>query len=58
MASDRHWDAYYPGASRQLLKMQSPNGSWTGDGIGEAFGTSTALIILQLPYKYLPIYQR
>ena len=29
-----------------------------GDYIGQTYGTSIALIILQLPYKYLPIYQR
>lgn len=58
LASDRHWDAYYPTASKQLLNMQVEDGSWQGDGIGEVFGTSIALIVLQLPYKYLPIYQR
>jgi hypothetical protein len=41
-----------------LLAMQSPDGSWQGDGIGEIYGTSIATIILQLPYKYLPIFQR
>jgi hypothetical protein len=34
------------------------DGSWNGDGIGKAYGTAIALIILQLPYKYLPVYQR
>ena len=29
-----------------------------GDGIGKAYGTAIALVILQLPYKYLPVYQR
>jgi hypothetical protein len=33
-------------------------GSWDGDGIGKTYGTSIALVILQLPYKYLPVYQR
>lgn len=56
-AGDKYWDKYFPGARDQLLKMQNANGSWQGD-IGETFGTSIALIVLQLPYKYLPIYQR
>ncbi len=34
------------------------DGSWQGDYIGKAYGTAIALIILQLPYKYLPVYQR
>jgi hypothetical protein len=57
-AGDKYWDNYFPGARDQLLKMQSGDGSWQGDGIGKTYGTSIALIILQLPYKYLPIYQR
>jgi hypothetical protein len=58
MAGDQYWDKYFPGARDQLLRMQSPDGSWQGDGIGEIYGTSIATIILQLPYKYLPIFQR
>jgi hypothetical protein len=57
-AGDKYWDAYFPGTRDGLLKMQAPNGSWVEDGIGPVFGTSIGLIILQLPYKFLPIYQR
>ena len=38
--------------------MQRQDGSWNADGIGPVFDTSVGLIILQLPYKFLPIYQR
>ncbi len=58
MAGDQYWDAYFPATRDQLLSMQSPEGAWQGDGIGEVYGTSIATIILQLPYKYLPIFQR
>ena len=58
MAGDEYWDAYFPDARDQLLAMQNGEGSWTGDGIGEVYGTSTAVVILQLPFKYLPIFQR
>ena len=57
-AGDEYWDAYYPGQRDSLVKSQTSNGSWNGDGVGPVFGTSVALIVLQLPYKYLPIYQR
>ena len=40
------------------MKMQNANGSWDGDGIGPVYGAAIACIILQLPYKFLPIYQR
>jgi len=59
MAGDEYWDAYFPATRTQLISMQDKSaGSWSGDGIGKAYGTSIALIILQLPYKYLPVFQR
>ena len=49
----------FPGRLRdQLIGMQAPDGSWHGDGIGEVYGTAIAAIILQLPFKFLPVYQR
>jgi hypothetical protein len=57
-AGDEYWDSYFPPARDNLLKQQSAEGSWQGDGIGEIFGTSLACVLLQLPYKFLPIYQR
>jgi hypothetical protein len=58
MAGDAYWDVYFPKTRDQLIAMQSGDGSWMGDGIGQVFGTAIAVIILQLPYKYLPVFQR
>jgi hypothetical protein len=58
MAGDQYWDNYFPRTRDQLIAMQQPDGSWQGDGIGQVYGTSIAAIILQLPYKYLPVFQR
>jgi len=59
MAGDQYWDKYFPTTRDQLLGMQNAaDGYWDGDGIGRTYGTSIALIILQLPYKFLPVYQR
>jgi hypothetical protein len=57
-AGDKYWDDYFPEARDQLLQQQQADGSWNGDGVGQVYGTGIALIILQLPYKFLPIYQR
>ncbi|MEM9110710.1 MAG: prenyltransferase/squalene oxidase repeat-containing protein [Planctomycetota bacterium] len=62
-AGDEYWDTYFPAARDQLLKMQGDEGQWKGpDGawqeVGPVYRTALALTILQLPYKYLPIYQR
>jgi hypothetical protein len=59
MAGDKYWDDYFPDTRDALLQMQDKSeGSWNGDGIGKTYGTAIALVILQLPYKYLPVYQR
>lgn len=54
----KDWKAYYPRIKRRLLGMQFPDGSWNGDNVGTTYGTAMATTILQLPYGYLPIYQR
>ncbi len=54
----KDWTDYYPNISQKLQKMQSPDGSWNGDSVGTTYGTAIATIILQLPYNYLPIYQK
>jgi len=56
-AGDKYWDDYFPRTRDQLLAMQQADGSWGGE-IGPVYSTSIALIILQLPYKLVPIYQR
>jgi hypothetical protein len=58
MAGDQYWDKYFPPTRDQLLSMQGPDGSWHGDGIGEVYGTAIATIILQLPFKFAPVFQR
>jgi len=54
----KDWDDYYPTICRFLYDKQSGDGSWQGDSVGRTYGTAIATIVLQLPYGYLPIYQR
>lgn len=54
----REWEQYYQAMSRKLLGIQQGDGSWMGDEVGTSYGTAIALIILQLPYQYVSIYQR
>ncbi|MEM6504884.1 MAG: hypothetical protein AAF711_05410 [Planctomycetota bacterium] len=59
-AGDEYWDAYFPIVRDQLVQMQGDGGegAWNVGSVGPVYGTALALTILQLPYKYLPIYQR
>ncbi|NQT86550.1 terpene cyclase/mutase family protein [bacterium] len=56
-AGGRYWAAYYPQVTRELLRQQAPSGSWQSN-YGNAYATAMACLILQLPYQYLPIFQR
>jgi len=58
LSSEKDWDWYFPKMRDYLLSTQDADGSWMGDSVGKVYGTSIALIILQLPYNNLPIMQR
>jgi prenyltransferase beta subunit len=51
------WNQWYPAIRDDLLGLQAPDGSWA-DGFGPAYGSSMALLILQMPRTALPIFQR
>jgi prenyltransferase beta subunit len=52
------WDRYFTTVQYDLVNSQEADGSWAIERVGEAFSTSAACLILQIPYRYLPIFQR
>lgn len=52
------WENWYPAARRELLAMQATVGAWSDTWIGGEYATAMALIVLQMPKNYLPIFQR
>lgn len=53
------WDNYWNKAWPIIAKAQEPDGLWTrSDSVGPAYNSAMALIILQIPNNYLPIFQR
>jgi prenyltransferase beta subunit len=57
-AGDQYWYRWYPAIRDELLARQMPGGSWTDAPVGNEYGTGMALIVLQMPNNYLPIFQR
>jgi hypothetical protein len=51
------WTEWYPAIRGELIKRQYAPGYWS-DSICNEYGTAMALIILQMPNNYLPIFQR
>ncbi len=57
-AGGRYWNEWYAAIRDELLQKQLPNGSWSDTAICNEYATGMALIILQMPNNYLPIFQR
>jgi len=58
-AGEDSYQDWYPHIRDSLLVKQQPSGYWGAPENGEAaYGTSMAILILGVPYRYLPIYQR
>ena len=51
------WNRWYPAVRDELIANQHHDGSWS-DPISDDFATSMALLVLQTPNNYLPIFQR
>jgi hypothetical protein len=56
-AGGEYWNKWYPAIRDELLARQRDDGSWM-DSICQEYGTAMALVILQMPNNYLPIFQR
>ncbi len=57
-AGQSHYQKWYPKIRDALLKKQRADGSWSGGGGGAEYSTAMAILILGVPYRFLPIYQR
>ena len=56
LAGGEYWAAYYPAIREQLIaKQHKTTGAWNGEA-GEDYATAMALIILQMPNRYLPVF--
>lgn len=61
-AGGEHWENWYPFIREELLAKQDPKGFWRrragGGGANNIFETSVALLVLQIPRRLLPIFER
>ncbi len=57
LAGGKYWARWWPAMRRNLIQRQQSAGNWIG-GAGQSYATAMALIILQIPDRYLPILQK
>ena len=59
LAGGDYWSTWWPAIRHELLSKQAANsGGWLGHYAGGAYSTAMSLIILQMPKRYLPIFQK
>jgi len=58
--SEADFQSYYSKVTDVLVSQQQPDGSWNNvkHSTGRAWRASMAILVLGVPYRYLPIYQR
>jgi len=59
-SGEANYQRWYPSIRDAVLARQRPDGSFSGAdaGASPAYSTAMAVLILGVPYRYLPIYQR
>ena len=57
-AGESYYQSWYPQIQRTLLRLQQSDGSWRGSEGGTEYATAMGVLILGVPYRFLPIYQR
>ena len=53
-----NWSAWWPAIREELIATQQAEGNWQDPAVGDVYGTAMALIVLQMPKRYLPIFQK
>jgi hypothetical protein len=57
LAGGEYWKNWFPMIRDELVRAQDAEGKWTSTH-GDAYATAMALIILQVPNRLLPIFQK
>ena len=58
LAGGTWWTRWWPAIRDDLLAQQTASGGWLDPQQGGAYATAMGLVILQMPKRYLPIFQR
>ena len=57
LAGGDYWKRWYPEIRNELVSQQAEDGSWESNH-GQPYGTAMSLLVLQIPNRLLPIFQR
>ena len=52
------WPLWYQSVSEEILSMKRDNGLWRDNIICPEYSTAMACLVLEMPFNFLPIFQR
>lgn len=58
LAGGDYWERWWNAVRGELLDTQNEDGTWSDRSVGDTYGTAMSLIVLQMPKRYLPIFQK
>ncbi|MCA9296937.1 MAG: hypothetical protein KC983_10470, partial [Phycisphaerales bacterium] len=58
LAGGENWAVWWPAVRDEIIMKQSSGGGWLDHYAGGAYATAMSLIVLQMPKRYLPIFQK
>ena len=58
LAGGENWQKWWPAVRDEIISRQSSNGGWLDNHTGGDDASAMSLIVLQMPKRYLPIFQR
>lgn len=58
LAGGERWQKWWPAVRDEVVLRQSPGGGWLDQHTGGCDASAMSLIVLQMPKRYLPIFQR
>ena len=58
LAGGEWWSNWWPAVRKDLMRRQASSGAWIDHQIGSSYATAMSLIVLQMPKRYLPIFQK
>lgn len=58
LAGGDWWARWWPAAREELIAQQLDTGAWDDRSVGPTYSTAMALLVLQMPKRYLPIFQK
>ena len=57
IAGGEHWAGYFPKVRDEYVSRQQEDGRWDAQH-GDAYGTAMSLLVLEMPNRLLPIFQK